>query len=475
MLTGCIAVGVRDKRVHWGPTENVNCGNGAVANGTIYSAGFDGIVARDDRDGTELWRWNGNPGGSFKPSLATTNVVFFTSFAFDRTYAIDVNTHQKVWSYPLPCGLSLGPDGVLYCVDQKGQIDAFATFADTDNDFLDDAWERRNGLDTTRDDAATDRDGDGLSNRDEAYAGTAADVADSDGDGLSDGDEISKFHSDPLKADTDGDGTDDRTEVRVNSSDPTGRDTDGDELSDTDEIKRYGTQPTVADSDGDGFPDGWEILLGTDPRGGSSKPVTISMLNESFEGGVLPAGWRADPGAKVGWEVTTETANDGRYGLRSLPVRYLEDASVEFRGRFESGTLMFDAAVLDGEVKLYVDGIAKVSTLVGGFIGWKQFSSEITAGLHVLRWQFSGPRYVFQGDGRASIDHATFNVAAVTPNPTPPPNPAPTPTPTPTPAPIAASGGGGGGGSFDTPLLFLLVMFWLGSVRRRVREARFFG
>ena len=63
-----------------------------------------------------------------------------------------------------------------------------------------------------------DRDGDGLSDEEEADRGTNPDVADTDGDGLLDGDEVAR-----------------------------------------------GTDPTNPDSDGDGIPDGAEVDIGTDP------------------------------------------------------------------------------------------------------------------------------------------------------------------------------------------------------------------
>jgi len=67
-----------------------------------------------------------------------------------------------------------------------------------------------------------DRDGDGLTDAEEATLNTNPDVVDSDGDGLGDGAEVARG-TDPLVVDSDGDGLSDSDELRVGSdpSDPT--------------------------------------------------------------------------------------------------------------------------------------------------------------------------------------------------------------------------------------------------------------
>ncbi|MBI2551003.1 hypothetical protein HYV73_01505 [Candidatus Uhrbacteria bacterium] len=69
--------------------------------------------------------------------------------------------------------------------------------------------------------AATDTDGDGLTDQEEAFYGTNPSVADTDGDGLSDREEIMKYKTNPKNADSDGDGFADGTEVK-NGYNPAG-------------------------------------------------------------------------------------------------------------------------------------------------------------------------------------------------------------------------------------------------------------
>lgn len=84
---------------------------------------------------------------------------------------------------------------------------------DTDDDLLNDRFERRFGLDVGTDDAAGDLDSDGLSNLREQRLGTDPSRADSDGDGLDDLEEVTVgadgVVTDPRNPDSDGDGADD--------------------------------------------------------------------------------------------------------------------------------------------------------------------------------------------------------------------------------------------------------------------------
>src|SRR5436190_1922420 len=64
-----------------------------------------------------------------------------------------------------------------------------------------------------------DVDGDGLTDAQEAAAGTNPNNPDTDGDGLKDGMEVNTTHTNPLLADTDGDHFSDGIEIKF-TSDP---------------------------------------------------------------------------------------------------------------------------------------------------------------------------------------------------------------------------------------------------------------
>ena len=111
----------------------------------------------------------------------------------------------------------------------------------------------------------TDKDKDGLTNKDEKARGTNSKLSDTDGDGLADGEEVLVHNTDPLHADSDRDSLTDADEINIHKTDPTKADSDGDGLADGDEITRYKTDPLKADTDKDGLSDGEEIDIKTNP------------------------------------------------------------------------------------------------------------------------------------------------------------------------------------------------------------------
>jgi uncharacterized repeat protein (TIGR01451 family)/gliding motility-associated-like protein len=98
-----------------------------------------------------------------------------------------------------------------------------------------------------------DCDGDGLTNDEEATAGTDPYDADSDGDGIDDGTEVNIDNTDPLE-DCDS----------IGGTPLSTSDCDNDGLTEAEEATA-GTDPTIADSDGDGVLDGTEVTDNTDP------------------------------------------------------------------------------------------------------------------------------------------------------------------------------------------------------------------
>ena len=128
---------------------------------------------------------------------------------------------------------------------------------------------------------SSDKDGDGLTKREENELGTDPGNPDTDSDGLKDGEEVRTYFTDPLNPDTDGDSLKDGDEIRKYKTDPVKADTDGDELNDNDEIATYKTDPLNKDTDGDKLYDGSEVLYyKTDPLKEDTDSDTLSDGDE---------------------------------------------------------------------------------------------------------------------------------------------------------------------------------------------------
>lgn len=171
---------------------------------------------------------------------------------------VSVYIHKGVSDFPPPVG-----------EDSYELLEAWLNPADTDGDGMPDAYELENDLDPNVNDAAGDKDGDGLTNLEEFLRGTRANNPDTDGDGLNDNVETgtgiwvsaTNTGTNPLAADTDGDGLRDGVETNT-----------GTFVSATD----TGTNPFMVDTDGDGTGDGAEVTLGTNPLVANPPPSVIA-------------------------------------------------------------------------------------------------------------------------------------------------------------------------------------------------------
>ena len=103
-------------------------GNPAYANGVLYAANTSPVQleARDEPTGALKWQWapqSADEESFIGDVIATNNLVFVSTTA--AVYAIDLDTHAAVWSYPKPGRLALASSGILYLAttDQWGQSD----------------------------------------------------------------------------------------------------------------------------------------------------------------------------------------------------------------------------------------------------------------------------------------------------------------------------------------------------------------
>lgn len=115
------------KKITWQKSYNFSedyTGQPALANGVIYAGTTQGsLVALDQATGKTLWAWkNTVKDAVINNVIATKSHVFFSTA--NKVYAIDLTTHQNVWSYPASGHLALG-ESALYVASGNGVLTAF--------------------------------------------------------------------------------------------------------------------------------------------------------------------------------------------------------------------------------------------------------------------------------------------------------------------------------------------------------------
>jgi hypothetical protein len=311
----------------------------------------------------------------------------------DQVEIRDASTRAVMASYQYlgqPLRVVFGQSEV-YLVHVMNGTTAFVRlpFFDQDNDTLPKWWEQLYGLsDSNAADAATDLDGDGVSNAMEYANHSKPNAADSDGDGLTDAQEIVTYATNPANADSDGDGLNDKAEVIT-----------------------YHTDPWDTDSDNDGYSDFDEVLYGGDPNDPSGLPHPITTLNESFEGGPLSAAWTTPQQSSASWAIESGgQANSGSKSLRSGAIISQQNSTIRFRGFFTAGQLSFYTKADPGgccdRLLVLVDNVQTLYVYPNA--AWTQQSLPITLGVHNIEWRYERDPYSPAGTHAVWMDDLAF-------------------------------------------------------------------
>jgi outer membrane protein assembly factor BamB len=98
-------------------------GQPSLANGTVYVSYHGGVAALSEATGEQLWDWSMPDENLFYPvPLVVSDSLLFAG-SLNNTYAIDLQTHETVWTYPLAGRFALS-DGSLYISGLHGVIAA---------------------------------------------------------------------------------------------------------------------------------------------------------------------------------------------------------------------------------------------------------------------------------------------------------------------------------------------------------------
>lgn len=99
----------------------------ALAKGVVYVGdnSTKSLRALRESDGTLVWAWS-LPASDW--TSLQSNIVVTDNLAFvvseKATYAIDLGTHQAVWSYPYSGAIAISDNGVLYVARSDGALGA---------------------------------------------------------------------------------------------------------------------------------------------------------------------------------------------------------------------------------------------------------------------------------------------------------------------------------------------------------------
>jgi outer membrane protein assembly factor BamB len=97
-------------------------GQPTLANDVLYVNDGGILVALDELTGSRLWAWAPSPAESLIGTIVATDSHLFVGTGV-ATYAIDLGSHEAVWSYPVSGDLAYG-DGVLYVAGADGILTA---------------------------------------------------------------------------------------------------------------------------------------------------------------------------------------------------------------------------------------------------------------------------------------------------------------------------------------------------------------
>jgi len=109
--------------IAWSETGNY-AGQPTLANGVIYTRSGTTLDALDELTGTLLWQWSPLGGGALTGTMIATESDLFVQTGA-TTYAVDLTSHQTVWSHQITGPLTLS-EGELYVAGSNGTLTAFA-------------------------------------------------------------------------------------------------------------------------------------------------------------------------------------------------------------------------------------------------------------------------------------------------------------------------------------------------------------
>jgi uncharacterized repeat protein (TIGR01451 family) len=111
-----------NRQIRWTMSNGFN-DQPSLVNGVIYAVQNGVLSVRREDTGAQLWMWV-PPSDALAGSIIVTVSHVFVSGAA-TTYAIDLDTHASVWTYPAAGPLALS-EGTLYIAGSSGTLTAIS-------------------------------------------------------------------------------------------------------------------------------------------------------------------------------------------------------------------------------------------------------------------------------------------------------------------------------------------------------------
>jgi outer membrane protein assembly factor BamB len=109
---------LQGRRIRWTQTDDYSS-QPSIAGDVIYVVNNGALAALDEATGSRLWTWSAPSDVLAGPVAVTDSHVFVCGAS--TTYAVDVDTHQMVWSYSSAGALTLS-EGQLLIAGSTGLL-----------------------------------------------------------------------------------------------------------------------------------------------------------------------------------------------------------------------------------------------------------------------------------------------------------------------------------------------------------------
>ena len=153
--------------------------------------------------------------------------------------------------------------------------------------------------------------------------------------------------------------------------------------------------------------------------------LVVSDPEETYlADGVKPSMFSTPSNSEGTWVITSDTAAEGHFSLRSQIINANETSIIAMTDTFNNGSITFSYKVSSeagfDKFTFAIDGVEQLT--VDGEVDWTEATFNLSAGSRTLRWQYTKDASVSQGIDTAWIDNLVITQDSTSPVTPPPAN-----------------------------------------------------